>query len=144
MEASQSSTQITPQIAFFFEGTTLLRERVYNVRVNSAVHVQSCTEFTAAGHPLSGAPRSETTRKNYFFGGPALRCGGDTTRGRFGKDCPMKEEEEGFAEACEPAEAAAPSNEGLEVRREKLPRSCGACAVTKLLNVISQHPWHLP
>ena len=57
--------------------------------------------------------------KNYFFGGPALRCGGDTTRNRFGTDCPKEEEEDAEVATwheTKPAEAAGPPIEGLELR----------------------------
>ena len=79
----------------------------------NAVHMQTCTEFAASGLPLSGAPRSE--EKNYFFGGPALRCGGDTTRSRFDTGSPMEEEEEAAAAGNAPAETAGPPIEGLEL-----------------------------
>ena len=106
----------------------------------NAVHMQSCTEFTAAGHPLSGAPRSE--QKNYFFGGPALRCGGDTTRNRFGTDCPKDEEEDAEVATCKPAEAAGTPIGGLELRQ--CGANSGTCCAAKALKAASRQLPHFP
>ena len=46
--------------------------------------------------------------KQNYLGGPALRCGGDATRSRFGEDCPAT------------AKAAVPSIEGLELKEAEV------------------------
>ena len=84
--------------------------------------------------------------KNYV-GGPALRCGGDATRARFGRDCPMGEEAEIQLEeelelikgiSWEHAAAAASS------ALASLPEATKDQERANERKAESRHRWHLP
>ena len=65
------------------------------------------------------------------MGGPALRCGGGSTRKRFGEDCPAT------------AKAAVLSIEGLKFK-DDCATSVGQWVRANAWKAESRHRWHLP